>query len=121
MPKGNNMKPINRERQLPLRVLRRVEQHTKNDPILGAALAEELGVSWRTVAACVEELRDAGFKVGSSNQSPMGYFMARDSYQMLETVDRLRSQAKKILARTNRMMDFQSQQPTVFEGAIDAG
>ena len=109
-----------RRQQLSLRVLNRLQQHTKDNPIQGAALAAELCISWREVASCVEELRDCGFKIGSSNCQPMGYCIAKDSYEMLETVDRLRIQAKRILARTNRMMDFGSQQPTVFEGAIDA-
>ena len=103
------------ETRLVLRVLARIQTHTIAGPISGDALADEFGISWRKVASIVEQLRDNGHKIGSSNGSPSGYFIARTPEELHPTISRMRDQAKKILARTNRMADFQSSEPTVFE------
>ena len=103
------------ETRLALRVLARIQTHTIAGPIAGDALAAEFGISWRKVASIVEQLRDNGHKIGSSNGNPSGYFVARTPEELHPTITRMRDQAKKILARTNRMADFHSSEPTVFE------
>lgn len=109
-----------RNTMLALRVLARIQQHTIEQPITGEALAAEFSTSWRKVAEIVEELRDAGHKIGSSKSKPMGYFLARHPSELISTLNHLEGQAKKILARRNRLAWWGGSQPTIFEGDIAA-
>lgn len=109
-----------RNTTLTLRVLARIQQYTIEQPITGEALAAEFGTSWRKIAEIVEELRDAGHKIGSSKSKPMGYFIARHPAELQGTLNHLEGQAKKILARRNRLAWWGGSQPTVFEQEIAA-
>jgi biotin operon repressor len=105
----------NTDTKLALRVLARIQQHDSRSPIMYDSLAAEFQISWRKVASIVEELRDAGHKIGSSNSEPHGCFLARTPEELSPTITRMKDQAKKILARTNRMADWNSMNPTIFE------
>lgn len=105
----------NIETALTLRVLARIQQHGPECPITYDALAAEFQISWRKVATIVEQLRDAGHKVGSSNSEPHGCFLARTPEELNPTITRMKDQAKKILARTNRMADWGSMAPSIWE------
>lgn len=103
---------------LALRVLKRIQQHTSTNPITGGSLAAEFGTTWRRVATVVEDLRDSGHKIGSSKSDPMGYFLARHPSELTSTLDHLEGQAKKILARRNRLANWGSAQSTIFESEV---
>lgn len=105
--------------QLALRVLARIQMHRKEDPIAGHALAEEFGINLRKVQWVIEELRDADYKIGSSmDASNPGYFLARNAEELSETAEHYRSRARAFLGRANRLMDFGSLQPTLYEQPI---
>lgn len=108
------MKP-NGEVALTLRVLARIQQHDSACPITYDSIAAEFQISWRKVATIVEQLRDAGHKIGSSNSEPHGCFVARTPEELSPTITRMKDQAKKILARTNRMADWGNAEPSIFE------
>lgn len=101
--------------KLTLRVLARIQQHDYRAPILYDSIAEEFQISWRKVASIVEELRDSGHKIGTSNGERPGCFVARTPEELNSTIQRMKDQAKKILARTNRMADWGNAEPSIFE------
>lgn len=107
-----------RDTQLALRILARIQEYDIKAPITGEALAQEFGTNWRKVADIVEQLRDAGHKIGSSMSKPMGYFLARSPEDLQGTLTHLESRAKKILARRNRLAWWGGAQPTIFEQEI---
>ena len=113
------MIPSCRDTQLALRILARIQQHGIDDPITGHALAFMFGINIRQVQHIVEELRDAGHKVGSSMAAPMGYFIAKRPEELLDTVEHYRSRAKEFCIRANRLLDFGSLAPTIFEQPVD--
>jgi len=106
---------------LHLRILKRIQQHTQSNPITGASIAAEFGTSWRNVASVVEDLRDSGHKIGSSKggkDKGMGYFLAHDPSEIHSTCLHMESQAKKILSRANKLRNWGSAQPTIFESSL---
>lgn len=108
-----------KDTQLTLRVLARIQLHRVEDPIAGHALAEEFRINLRRVQTVVEELRDAGYKIGSSmDGSNPGYFLARNAEELFETAEHYRSRARRFLGTANRLMDFGSLQPTIFEQTV---
>ena len=111
---------MDKNTDLTLRVLARIQQYSQDGPITGAALAAEFGISWRKVADIVEDLRDNGHKVGSSMTAPMGYFIAHHPVELVSTLEHLESRAKKILGRRNRLANWGGAQPTIFEQQIEA-
>lgn len=106
---------MNSNTKITLRVLARIQQYNSFCPITGDSLAAEFQISWRKVASIVEELRDNGHKIGSSNGDAPGYFWARTPEELSPTITRMKDQAKKILARTNRMADWGNAEPSIFE------
>jgi hypothetical protein len=105
--------------QLTLRLLARIQLHRIEDPIAGRVLAEEFGIDIRRVQMVVEELRDARYKIGSSmDGSKPGYFLARNADELYETAEHYRSRARAFLGRANRLMDFGSMQPTLYEQPV---
>lgn len=111
----------NRDTQLALRVLARIQQHSIDAPILGHNLAAEFNTDIRKIADIVEQLRDGGHKIGSNKAKPMGYFLARTPEELSPTIERLRDTAKEIFARTNRMADWGHKEPTIFEQQLQPG
>jgi tRNA G26 N,N-dimethylase Trm1 len=105
----------NIDTKMALRVLARIQEHDSRAPITYDSLAAEFQISWRKVASIVEELRDTGHKIGSSNSEPHGCFLARTPEELSPTITRMKDQAKKILARTNRMADWGNREPSIFE------
>lgn len=113
------MTPSFHDTHLTLSVLARVQQHNASDPITGHALAELFGINIRQVQTIVEELRDAGHKVGSSMGKPLGYFLAKTPEELIGTAEHYRSRAREFCIRANRLMDFGSLEPTVFEQPVE--
>lgn len=95
-----------RDIQLPLRILARIQQHTRENPITYKALAEEFQTDWRSIAEIVLELVDAGHKIGTSKTKPLGCFLAKDPADLADTIERLRKEARKMFARSNRLADW---------------
>jgi len=61
-------------------------------------------------------LRDAGHKIGSlKGGKAMGYFLARSPLEIHSTIEHMRSQGKKIIVRSNKLANWGSSQPSVFE------
>lgn len=109
------MTPHKRDTQLSLRILKRIEQHTKPHPIKIKALEAEFGVTNRDVKSRIADLIDAGYKIGSSKREPMGVFMATHPTEVLETVKRMKDEGLKYLVRARKLLTWDEQQPTVFE------
>lgn len=107
------------ELQLTLRILQKIQQHTPEDPIPGRALAEEFGINRRDVQRHIEELRDAGYKIGSSMGEDPGYFIAKHPHELLPTANHYRHRAKVFCQKANRLMDFGSDAPEIFEQPIE--
>lgn len=116
---GKSKMSSRRDIQLPLRILARIQEHTREHPITYKTLAEEFQVDWRKVAEIVLELVDAGHKIGTSKTKPLGCFLAKDPAELLDTIERLRTEARKMFARSNRLADWGHTQPTVFEQLAD--
>ena len=106
-----------RETQLRLRVLKKIQQHTSANPVKYDVIALEFNTSWRKIASCVEDLRDAGWKIASTNSAPHGCFLAQTPAELRPTVIRMADQAKKILIRVAKMKDWSDSEPKIFEGA----
>jgi hypothetical protein len=108
----------NKDVQLPLRILARIQQHLgENNAIKIKALSEEFGICERQVKGHIEELRDAGYKIGS-RKSPAdlaGVFIATHPAEIYETVTRLHEEGIKLLVRAKKLLDWKNDQPTVFE------
>lgn len=109
------MRQHHREVQLSLRILKRIEQHTKPNPIKIKALEAEFNITNRDVKSHIAELIDAGYKIGSSKRKPMGVFMATHPTEVLETVKRMKDEGIKYLVRARKLLTWNEQQPTVFE------
>jgi hypothetical protein len=107
--------------RLTLRILARIQIHRIEYPITGRALAEEFGIDIRKVQLVVEELRKGGHKIGSQMANPAGYFLARNPEELYETAEHYRSRAKEFCLQANRLMDFGSAQPTIFEQTVEIG
>jgi biotin operon repressor len=107
-----------RDMKLALSMLKIIERHDINNPVKGQALAEMLNISWRNVADIIEILRDCGYKIGSNKGNPMGYFVARDAGELHDTTMHMENMAKKILSRVNKMRNWGTSQPTVFEQEV---
>jgi len=105
--------------KLALNVLKVIERHTIDNPIKGHVLAEMFNTSWRTIADVIEILRDCGYKVGSNKSNPMGYFIARNPEELLDTTLHMEEMAKKILSRINKMRKWDQTNPTIFEQEVD--
>ena len=103
------------ETRLVLRVLARIQTHTIAGPIAGDALAEEFGISWRKVASIVEQLRDNGHKIGSSNGNPSGYFVARTPEELHPTITRMRDHAQGETRSVDRRREAEHLQPETDE------
>lgn len=106
--------------QLHLRVLRVIQGHQKADPITGHVLAEMFGTSVRQVQTVVEELRAAGYKVGSSMVHPFGYFIAVAPEELAETVEQYRIRARHFAITANRLSNWGSEQPSLYEQQEEA-
>jgi len=102
--------------ELYMKVLRVISDRTIENPITGNAIGELVGVDWRTVAQCVEELRFMRFKIGSSKKKPMGYFLARNPDEMKETTERIKQTCLVQLAQLKRMNTWDESAPTIWEG-----
>jgi len=105
------------ELDLHLRVLGVIQQHDLKDPITIPQLTEMFGLppDHRRTKSIIKKLVDNGHKIGSSKVEPMGLFLARNPEEMFETAERLRQEARKIFAKANKLMDFGSHEPTVWE------
>ncbi len=101
---------------LVMRVLKMISDRTIDNPIIGDAIADQLGTNWRTVANCVEILRYIGFKIGSSKTKPMGYFLARTREEMRPTAERTKQSCLKQLKQVQRMYQWDGEEPTLFDG-----
>jgi biotin operon repressor len=113
------MDDLKREKQLILRVLDRIQQHTYKHPITIPVLAAEFGVDERKIKQLVEELRDAGHKVGSHKEKPYGVFIARSPVEIHPTATRLENEGLRFLKTARQLRDFGSINPTIFEQVID--
>lgn len=100
---------------LALAVLRVLSRHTIDDPITGEALGMMFGITKRKVADIIREARLQGHKIGSSKVKPYGYFLAREPSELAEVVGHMRNEALNILVAVNRLTDWDSTQPTVWE------
>ncbi len=103
------------DRQLLLRVLARIQQHTFSNPIKIHAIVEEFGVKERQVKMIVEELRKAGYKIGSHKTKPYGLFIAKYPEEILDTACRIEQEGVALIQRARALRDFKSAEPTVFE------
>ena len=108
-----------RDMQIALRVLKRIEEHTIREPITIPALAAEFGIAEREVKSCIVELVEAGHKVGSNKSKPMGVFIARDPSEIYETAMRLHREGLKYLARSKKLREGWGEQVSVWEGAFE--
>lgn len=106
--------------QLALRILSAIQRHGIEHPIPGHQLAEMFDIDLRRVQSIVEELVDSGQKIGSSMKRPCGYFLAKHPDELTETAEILRTRGRKYFARANKLLDFGSNQPTVFEQQEEA-
>lgn len=109
------MNQARRDIQLPLRILARIQQHTSKDPIKIRTLAEEFGISERSVKGHIFELVDAGHKIGSRKTEPMGVFLASHPSEVYETAKRIHDEGIKFLLRAKKLMDWGGVEPTIFE------
>lgn len=113
------MDELKREKQLVLRMLDRINQHTYNHPITIPVLSQEFQVDERKVKQVIEELRDAGHKVGSHKTKPYGVFIARGPVEIHETATRLENEGLRFLKKARQLRDFGSKEPTVFEQIME--
>jgi len=113
------MDELKREKQLVLRVLDRIQQHTYDRPITIPTLAQEFGIDERKVKQVIEELRDAGHKVGSHKMKPYGVFIARGPIEIHETATRLENEGLRFLKKARQLRDFGNTCPTIWEQIID--
>jgi hypothetical protein len=103
------------------KMLLRIEQHHKENPIRLEALRLEFGLKdVRQVKSIIARLIDLGAKIGSCKSGELtGVFIGRDAFEMIETADRLRQEGRKLFIRANKLMDFKSTAPTVWEQQLE--
>lgn len=109
------------ETMLTLRVLARIQMHSIRSPITGGTLAKIYGIDIRHVQHIVEDLRDAGHKIGANQSPPRGYFLAKGPDEMFETAELLRDRGRTFFARAARLMNFGGNQRTVWEQETELG
>jgi len=63
----------------------------------------------------VEELRQAGYKVGSHKTEPMGLFMAKYPEEIHPTAVRIEQEGVALIMKARRLRDFSGVEPTIFE------
>lgn len=96
-------------------MLKRIEQHTIENPITIPTLAQEFAIDERKAKECIGVLVDNGFKIGSSKRKPYGMFIARNPEEIYETAMRLREEGLHYLWRAKKLLDFKGAEPTLFE------
>jgi hypothetical protein len=108
----------NKDVQLPLRILARIQQHLgENNAIKIKALSEEFGICERQVKGHIEELRFAGYKIGS-RKSPAelaGVFIATHPAEIFPTAIRMHEEGIKLLVCSKNLVDWRGVQPTLYE------
>jgi hypothetical protein len=104
-----------KEIQLHLRIYNRIATHTIFEPIKIKALASEFLVSERVVKGCIEQLIDAGCKIGSSKKEPMGVFKAEHPAEIFQTADRMKKEGIRYLVRAKKLLTWDGSSPTIFE------
>ena len=76
----------------------------RNSPVKAHELAEHIGVDKRTLSAYVSHLiKHKGVPVGSSRQTPSGYYIMTDETDRLATLAPLEAQATEELRRANSL------------------
>ena len=115
------------ELDLHLRVLEKISQHTQAHTITAAALAEMFGLRTRDgrpderkIKTITQRLVETGHKIGSSKVEPKGFFLARTPEEIYDTAERLRQEGRKYFAKANKLADFGSQEPTIWEQPSEA-
>lgn len=105
--------------QIHVRMWNRISLHTKREPITIPVLAAEFGMSEREVKMCLEQLIDAGCKIGSSKIKPRGVFKANHPSDIYETVERLRKEGIRYLVKAKKLATWDGREPTIFEQMPD--
>ena len=104
------------ETALTLKVLQTIEMHSFDNPITYGTLAEMWNTNWRTIAGIVEQLRLAGYKIGSNrNNDNPGCFLAKSPEEMAPTVSMMIEDLKTRKVKIERMMDWSGGEPTLFQ------
>lgn len=94
------------------------------NPITGKVLADQFGVDIRKITQIIEEARDSGIKIASSKGGrddyiggvvPAGYYQAHSPEEMRSTFEMYRSTIKQLSSRAKAIMNFNGQNPTIFE------
>ena len=76
----------------------------RNNPVKAHELAEHIGVDKRTLSAYVSYLiKHKGVPIGSSRQTPSGYYIMMDETDRLATLAPLEAQATEELKRVNSL------------------
>lgn len=76
----------------------------RNNPVKAHELAERIGVDKRTLSAYVSYLiKHKGVPIGSSRQTPSGYYIMMDETDRLATLAPLEAQATEELKRVNSL------------------
>lgn len=113
------MKAKEKDTQLTLRVLARIQLHDSKNPITAKQLCDIFGLNdIRQVTQLIETFRDAGHKIASSkggfNQYlgrmvPSGYFLAKTPEEMRDTFDMYQSTIRQLSSRAKKLMAFAGQ------------
>ena len=108
-----------RDVEIPLRILKRLQAHTQDDPITAETIGAEFGLDRRQVMGICQQLLEAGHKVCSTKVKPFGMFIARTPSEAYSTAERMRKEGLKYLVRAKQLMNFNEAQRTIYEEIID--